>query len=127
MEKVLNKIETELLTLLEKGRALTVGDLKKRMGIKPTRIMYTVRMLRKKFLDDYDVPYVFTSPDGYTLDDKISNLAYETKFRFNMGTAIILNGAYVYKRLKQKSLKNFQEVFVEYKPKMLEMKTVMGG
>lgn len=128
MEKVLNKIETELLTYLEKNSGKTTEELSKHMGIHPSRIGYTIRMLRKKHEDEYDIPYVYTSPDGYTLEEKVSNMAYETKRRLNMGTSIIMNGAYVYKKLKQKSLKGFQQIFVEYRPKMLQLQqTIKGG
>lgn len=126
MQGKLTEMEEELLSLLKRHDFVPKSQICTTLNISKTRASYMIRKIRKKFLDDYEgVPYIFISPQGYTVQERVDAMAYETKFRFNMGMGMILNGAYVYKRFKKKSLKGFREIAIEYKPRMLEMKNMM--
>lgn len=121
----MNEKEEELLALLNRHDFVSKDQIVSTLRISKTRASYMIRKIRKKFIDQWDVPYIFSSSEGYTVKEKVSAMAWEMRFRLNMGMGMILNGAYVYKKLKQKSLKGFKEVAVEYKPRMLEIKSIM--
>ena len=119
--------EEEVLGVLNQRELVTAEELEQSTSIPRVAIAYTIRKIRKKFLEGYEVPYIFTAKGGYTLRETASTLAHETRTRLKMGTSIILNGSYVYEKFKKKALRGFQEVFMEYKPKLLDMSNMTGG
>ena len=65
--------------------------------------------------------YIFATKGGYTTDNKPEHVMYEARLRMAMGTGVLINGIYVFKTSKKIAAKNFRQLKIEYKPKLLEI------
>lgn len=119
--RALSKEEIALQEILHRGGVWTVSELADEVGVTKSKLRRIVKGLRRKFYDNHTevALYIFTTKGGYTIDDKAENVMYEARMRLAMGTGVLLNGVYVFKRGKTIAARNFSNLKVEYRPKML--------
>ena len=85
-----------------------------------------VHIAREKFLDGTADEYIHSTKRGYTINPKPEDMAGEARRRWRMGTSVVINGTPIYKQLKQLYGNRFNTLSVEYKPKLIEMKKLIG-
>lgn len=98
-------------------------EIAKELDTSVEEIRKGVRKIRSKFLngnEEFD-RYVYTTKGGYTLDHKPEHVMYEARLRMAMGTGVLINGVYVFKTGKKIATRNFHQLKIEYKPKLLEI------
>ena len=85
-----------------------------------------ISQIRKRFRQgDYQVKYVYTTTDGYTVHETTDNVIDETKMRLRLSTSILKNGTFVFKRCKRISLENYNTLTIAFKPKLLEIEQLL--
>jgi len=115
----------ELQKILDRGGVWSAKDLSDELNREVLVIRRLIRRLRKAFLSGKNDRWVFTTKGGYTMDEKPEHVAYESRLRFAMGTGMLLNGVYVFKRCRQIGIREFKGLMVEYKPKMFTINKVL--
>lgn len=110
----------ELVSVLAKGGVWTSEELAKELDITKVKVSRVVRNVRKKFLEGKtDASYIYTTGQGYSVDEKPEYTAFESKMRLQQGYGILVNGIWVFKRCKLLAPKMFAQLSISYKPKML--------
>ena len=124
MNKLSHKQE-ELIMVLERGDAFTTSEISDELGVPKQAVRQLVSSIRKRFLDGQeDVTYIYTTPRGYSLDEKPEDVAYESKLRMQIGFGVLINGSFVFKRCKKIACSQFNALRLEFKPKMLTVKDI---
>jgi hypothetical protein len=117
---VMSQKAQELVKTLEQGGVWTSDDLAKELNVQKVKVSRIVRNVRKKFLESKtDAPYIFTTGQGYSIEEKPEYVAFESKMRLQQGYGVLINGVYVFKRCKFLAPKMFTQLSIAYKPKML--------
>ncbi len=114
-----------LLVVLEQGGIWTVDNLARELLIDRKKLRLLVASLRRKFMAGHDVPYIFTTGTGYTIEEKPEHIAFESRMRLRQGYGILLNGIYVFKRYKQLSPKAWDNLYVSFKPRVLPINKLL--
>jgi len=116
----------ELIEILERGGVWKTDELSSEMSVDVDVVRNYVHVIRRKFLDGKDVPYIYTAAvGGYTLKGSSENVVYESKRRMAMGYGVLINGVFVFKRCRKIASKAFKALNIQYKPKALTVKQLM--
>jgi len=117
----------ELIEVLERGGTWSTQELADELNLEKHAIRALVGRVRKSFLEEENstVPYIYTTKGGFTLEGKPEDVVYESKLRYAIGVGVLVNGVFVFKRCKKISPKQFANLNVTYKPKMLMFNNVI--
>ena len=127
MAKKKQTLVKALLDLLSDNDYHTISEIADHLNCSKVVATSVVYIARKKFLDGSIDEYVHSTKYGYTINPKPEDLAGEARNRWRMGTSIVINGTPIYKQLKQLSGgRRFNTLTIEYKPKLIEMKRLIG-
>ena len=121
--RALSSSEAEVQDILHRGGTWTTSELSEEVGVRDDKVRMLVKKLRKKYLENHPevARYVFTTKGGYTIDEKPEHVMYEARMRMAMGTGVLFNGVYVFKRGRKIALQNYKKLRIEYKPKLLQI------
>lgn len=115
-----------LLEILKRGGTWSTIELSKSLNVEKKQISELVRQLRRSFLENGEVDvYVYTTKGGYSIDEKPENVIYEAHLRMALGVGILLNGVYVFKRGNNIAHKQFINMNIAYKPKLIELQHII--
>ena len=111
----------DVYEVLERGGVWGSREIADELNIVANEVRKSVKMLRQMFHNnDTEINrYIFTTKGGYTIDNKPEHAMYEARLRMSMGTGVLINGIYVFKTSKKIGMKHFNQLKVEYKPKLL--------
>ena len=125
MKKTESK-KQQLFNVLKNGGYWTVNELSKEIDVAPLQVRELIRQLRKGFLENGTVDnYIYTTKFGYTIDEKPENVMYEARLRMALGVGTLINGIWVFKKSKSIAHKQFRDLNISYKPKMLTVQNLI--
>lgn len=124
----LTKIEGEILDILGDGEAYSAAVLAEKVGVPSATVRRVISGLRRKFNNAHNQvkEYVLLTKSGYSIKQSKENLMYEAGFRFRLGCGILYNGRWVFSRCKQLKGKDFNDLKLEFKPKVIEFNNVIN-
>jgi len=105
----------------------TLQELSEYLNRNKNYIAGLVHTARNKYLNGTLDEYIHSTAKGYTLNPKPEDLTVEARRRWKAGTSTIINGAPIYKQLKQLSFKRFETLSIEYKPQFIKMNNLLKG
>ena len=117
----------ELLDILKGGGVYSVNDLADEMNRTKERIRRIVSRVRRRFNDGderFD-SWIFSTANGYSIEEKAEHAAFETRLRMRMGMGVIMNGVHPMKTMKRMLPKQFEQLSLEFKPRLITMNKVV--
>ena len=121
--KALTGKEKIILEVLQ-NRELRGREIADVLDTSTHEVSRLVAKIRKKFNNgNENASYIYTTKNGYTLQETPDNLYYEGMMRLRRGTSMILNGKHVYNRCRAISLPNFEKLKIEFHPKAETIRT----
>lgn len=116
----MNKVE-ECLEILRRGGVHTSKEMGEELGIEPIEVGRLVRKIRKVCLNSSKAPYVFTTPNGYTLEPKPSDVIFESNMRLKFSVGVIVGGMPCFNKAKKIASSQLATLKAQYKPELIRI------
>lgn len=117
-----NENEKNVLQLITNHAPIRSTEIARKLDIDLKYITNIIRSLRNKFRKGTIDFYVYTTPDGYSLDESKRAVVYETNMRLSQMFGMAVNSHFIRHRCKVIALRDFKKLSLVYKPKLLELK-----
>ena len=121
MKKDKSALVEELFGILSDEKVHSSFDLSEELNCSISRVRNLVRTCRQRFNNGDGDSWIYVTKNGYTISDKPEHVSYEARLRLAMGFGILINGAFVLKQMKRIAQKDFGNLMIEYRPRMIEM------
>jgi len=116
-----NENEENVLKLITNHAPIRSTEIARKLNIDLKYVTNTIRSLRNKFRSGKIDSYIYTTPDGYSLDETKRAVVYETNMRLSQMFGMAVNSHFIRNRCKVIALRDFKRLSVVYKPKLLEL------
>lgn len=123
--RVNGQMKAKVLDVFNGGGIYTTRELSKRVGVTEDLIRRLVCSLRKAHRHGAEVPYIYTTGQGYSTDVRAAHALYEGRMRIRMGVGILTNGMPVFKTCKKLAANQFSQMNMELKPKMIQLNKLL--
>lgn len=114
--------EKNVMKMIEKEGPIRSTQLAMKLNINLKYVTNLVRNLRKKFRSGKLDQYIYTTPEGYSLDESKRAVVYETNMRLSQMFGMAVNSHFIRTRCKRIALRDFKKLSIVYQPKLLELK-----
>lgn len=114
--------EKNVMKMIEKEGPIRSTQLAVKLNIDLKYVTNLIRNLRKKFRSGKIDQYIYTTPDGYSLDESKRAVVYETNMRLSQMFGMAVNSHFIRTRCKRIALRDFKKLSIVYQPKLLELK-----
>lgn len=116
-----NENEENVLKLITNHAPIRSTEIARKLNIDLKYITNIIRNLRKKFRSGKIDQYIYTTPDGYSLDESKRAVVYETNMRLSQMFGMAVNSHFIRNRCKIIALRDFKKLSICYKPKLLQL------
>lgn len=116
-----NESEKRVLQLITEHGPIRSTAIAKRLDIDLKYVTNIIKNLRSRFRKGKFDNYVYTTPEGYSLDESKRAVVYETNMRLSQMFGMAVNSHFIRHRCKVIALRDFKRLSVVYKPKLLEL------
>ena len=89
MEKILDKQQSILDVIQKHPDGIQGCHVAEKLGMTVEEVQRNIKVIRRRVIQGYDIPYIFTGPHGYSMKESTENIMYESKMRIKRGIAII--------------------------------------
>jgi hypothetical protein len=113
--------ERNVMQMIEKEGPIRSTKLAEKLNIDLKYVTNLVRNLRRKFNSGKIDSYIYTTPDGYSLDESKRAVIYETNMRLSQMFGMAVNSHFIRHRCKVIALKDFKKLSIVYKPRLLTL------
>ena len=86
-----NEIEENVLKLITNHAPVRSTEIARKLNIDLKYVTNVIRNLRKKFRSCKIDSYIYTTPDGYSLDESKRAVVYETNMRLSQMFGMAVN------------------------------------
>ena len=114
--------ERNVLQMIEKEGPIRSTQLAEKLNIDLKHITCIIKDLRRKFRSGKIDQYIYTTPEGYSLEESKRAVVYETNMRLSQMFGMAVNSHFIRTRCKRIALRDFKKLSVVYQPKLLELK-----
>jgi predicted small secreted protein len=125
MKKYHQSKVTELLDILKVGGVYTTKELAKELDISQQEVRMLVKQARKQVLGGKDVPWIYTTGEGYSTDDEKEYAVFESGMRMKIGFGVLVNGIPVFQKCRQIAGKELNQLCIEFRPKLLTIDGIL--
>ncbi len=123
--KVNDAVRSSVMDVFNGGGIFTTKEISKRARISEDLVRRTICSLRKAYRNGVKMPYIYTTGQGYSTDERPAHALYEGNMRIRMGVGILTNGMPVFKKCKQLASVQFAKMNIELKPKMIQLNKLL--
>jgi hypothetical protein len=116
-----NELEENVLKLITNHAPIRSTEIAKKLNIDLKYVTNIIRSLRNKFRSGKIDSYIYTTADGYSLDESKRAVVYETNMRLSQMFGMAVNSHFIRHRCKVIALKDFKKLSICYKPKLLAL------
>lgn len=116
-----NENEESVLKLITNHAPIRSTEIAKKLNIDLKYVTNIIRSLRNKFRKGKIDQYVYTTPDGYSLDETKRAVVYETNMRLSQMFGMAVNSHFIRHRCKMIALRDFRKLSLIYKPKLIKL------
>jgi len=116
-----NENEENVLKLIINHAPIRSTEIARKLNIDLHYVTEAIRTMRKKFRNGKINQYIYTTPDGYSLDESKRAVVYETNMRLSQMFGMAANSHFIRNRCKVIALRDFRKLSICYKPKLLEL------
>ena len=113
--------EKNVLQLITNHAPIRSTEIARKLDIDLKYVTNVIRSLRNKFRSGKIDSYVYTTPEGYSLDESKRAVVYETNMRLSQMFGMAVNSHFIRHRCKLIALKDFKRLSICYKPKLIEL------
>lgn len=114
-----------VLDILNRGGIHSSKEIGEELDLKPLEISSTIRNIRKNSISKGKLPYVFTTPHGYTLDPKPSDVIYESNMRLKFSVGVIMGGIPCFNKAKKIASYQLTKLKATYKPSLIRIGNII--
>ena len=123
MSNTNNNNEEKVYQIINEHAPIRSSEIARQLNLDLKIVTETIRLLRRKFRAGTIDFYIYTSPDGYTLDETKRTVVYETTLRLKQIFGLVHNSAFIRNRCKVIAIRDFKKINYVYKPKLLEFES----
>ena len=126
---MLTNAQANVFITICRGGVWSSRQLEKSTGYGNSQVRRIIRTLRIKFMDNDEKvrKYIYLTANGYSIEEKAEYMLYETNFRLRLGYGVLYNGRHVLTKCKRLTSKGFNNLMIEYKPKVALLAKLTKG